>query len=248
MERCCLAVAGLLLLAACRHGPGNDRGVNERRSSGDTAAHTAAIPERDAAAARAVAAMRAAIQGEIEIEIASAVTARAQTDEVRDHAARILRRRTDDLDAMAGLGRDHGSDPRGADADPLIQADRAAIRDARARLGQTSGPDLDALYLLLEAPGAIRLARLADQAEVLARDPESASILRRIGARARDAQARAFALIPRACGGRREGKAAAAPHLIPALEDPAARAPVGGPAGPGSPGSRAVHAPGRTDL
>lgn len=246
MKRRSLGVAGMLFLAACRHGPGNDRGGSERRSVGDAPAHAAAIPERDTAAARALSAIRAAIRDEL--EMASAVAPRAQTDEVRDHAARILQQRTDDLDAMAGLGRDHAIDPHGADADPLILADRAASRDALDRLGRASGPELDALYLMLEAPGAIRLARLADQAEGLARDPESASILRRIGSRARDAQARAFALTPRACGGLREVKAAAAPPLIPALEDPAARVAAGGPSGPGATRPRAVVAPGRTDL
>jgi hypothetical protein len=248
MKRRSLGVAGLVFLAACRQGPGNDRGGSERRSAGDAPAHSASmsIPEREAATARTLAAMRAAIRDEL--EMTSAVAPRAQTDEVRDLAARIVQQRTDDLDALAGLGRDHAIDPRGADADPLILADRAVSRDALDRLGQASGPELDALYVMLEAPRAIRLARLADQAEGLARDPETASILRRIAARARDTQARALALTPRACGGRREVKAAAAPHLIPALEDPAARAAAGGPAGPGSTRARGIVTPGRTDL
>jgi hypothetical protein len=238
MKRRGLGIAGLLFLAACRHGPGNDRGVTERRSAVDA-------PTRDAAAARALAAMRAAIHDEI--EMASAVTLRAQTDEVRDCAARILRQRTEDLDAMAGLGQDRASEQRDADVDPLIKADRAASRDGLDRLGQASGPEVDALYLMLEAPRAIHLALLAEQAERLARDPEAASILRRIASHARDARARALALTPRACGGRREEKAAA-PHLIPALEAPAARAPAGAPGGAGSARPRAVIAPGRTDL
>lgn len=225
MKRGWVAVAGLLFLTACRHGTGNDRGAGERRSSGEAARSLAAIPEREAAAARTLAAMRAAsrVEIEIEIEMATAVTPRAQTSEVRDYAARIVRQRTEVLEAIAGLVQDRAIDPRLTDADPLVQADLAA--------------------------GAIRLSRLADQAEGLARDPESTSILRRIAAQARDAQARAFALMPCECGGLRDGRHVAAPHLLPALDDPAGRAAAGAPAAAGSPRSRGVISPVvRTDL
>ena len=214
MQRHWVAVAGLLFLTACRHGTGNDRGASERRGGAETAPHRAVTPEHEAAAARTLAAMRAASRDEI--EMATIVGRRSQAGDVRDYTARIARQRTEDLEEMVRLGRERAIDLRGVDADPMIQAEQAAGRDALDRLARASGQELDVLYLMLEAPGAIRLSRLADQAEGLARDPESASILRRIASQARDAQARAFALMPRECGGLRDVTPAAAPRTIPA--------------------------------
>ena len=229
MKRGWVAVAGLLFLTACRHGTGNDRGAGERRSSGEAARSLAAIPEREAAAARTLAAMRATsrIEIEIEIEMATAVTPRAQTSEVRDYAARIVRQRTEVLEAIAGLVQDRAIDPRLTDADPLVQADLAA--------------------------GAIRLSRLADQTEGLARDPESTSILRRIaadrGASARRAGAgvRVDAARVRRSA-RREARRRSSPAPR-ARRSRRARRRGSPPAAAGSPRSRGVISPVvRTDL
>jgi uncharacterized protein (DUF305 family) len=233
-----VVVVGLLSVTACRRGTSGDRSPSEHRSVGDTGLHVAPTPEREAAAARTLAAMRAASRGEIEMAVVAGQ--RAQTSDVRGLAARIVQQRTEDLEAIARLGRERAIDLRVTDADPMIQADLAAGRDALDRLARASSQELDALYLMLEVPGAIRLSRLGDQAEGLARDPESASILRRIAAQARDAQARAFALLPRECGGQHDVVPAATPHTIPAFEDP--------PGDAGSPRPRGAISPATTDL
>jgi predicted outer membrane protein len=217
MQRRWMVAVGLLFLTDCRHGTSTkERGALERRPAGELALVLPATAERDASAARTFAAMRAV--GDDEIEMATLAGQRGRASEVRDCAARIIRQRAEDLEVIARLGRESGMELRGVDADPMIRAERAAGRDAIDRLARASGEELDALYLMLEAPCAIRLSRLADQAEALARDGESALALRRIAAHARESQARAFALAPRECGGQRDVTPAGAPATIPALE------------------------------
>ena len=217
MGRRWMVVVGLLFLTDCRHGAGNkERGAVERRPSAELIAGLPATAEHESSVARTLAAMRAV--SDDEVEMATLASQRAHAGEVRGCAARIVRQRTEDLEVIARLGRERGSELHGVDADPMIHAERAAGRDAIDRLARTSGEELDALYLMLEASCAIRLSRLADQAEVVARDGESTLALRRIAAHARESQARAFALVPRECGGQRDVTPAGAPLTIPARE------------------------------
>ena len=166
-----------------------------------------------------------------EIEMAKLVGQRSQESEVRELASWILEQRTDDIDTLLLLARERSIDLGAMETDPLIQADQAAGRDTIDLLTRASGPELDALYAAFEVTGAMHLSRLADQAETLARDPEATGTLRRLGARARDSQARAFTMMPRECGGQRDVKPAAAPQLIPTAEDPGGRADAGTDAG-----------------
>ena len=236
MQRGWAPVAGLLFLTACRHGTSSDQGGSERRAGAEPIPRIAESLERETAAARTLAAMGAASRDEI--AMATIVGQRSQAREVRDYAARIVRQRTEALETITRLGSERRIDLRGAEAEPMIQTELAAGRDAVDRLSRASGEELDMLYLMLEAPGAIRLSRLADQAEGQVRDPESTGSLRRIAAQARDAQARAFALMPRECGGLRDARPAAAPRPAAAFEDPAGRAGSGGAADAGSPRPR----------
>jgi Domain of unknown function (DUF4142) len=182
--------------------------------------------EREAATAQALAAMLAV--GRNEIAMARIAQQRAPGGEADELATRILEQRTEDIDTLARLARERAIDLGALEADPLIRADQAVGRDTLDRLARAAGPELDGLYAALEAAGAMRLSRLADQAETLARDPEAMGSLRRIGARARDAEARAFTALPRECGGRRAVKPAAALPVIPASEE-RATAPWAGP-------------------
>ena len=217
MRRPWIVAAGLLSLAACRQGTSNERGAAERRPVGDALSRSFTVPDREPAA-RTLAALRAVSHSEI--EMATLVEPRASTSEVKEYAARILRQRTASGEQLARLARERSLDPGATPTDPLIRADEAVGRDAIDRLTQASGPELDALYLALEAPSAMRLSRLADQAEALARDQESTGILRRIAFEGRDAQARAFALTARECGGQRDLKPAPPPRALPTFEDP----------------------------
>jgi predicted outer membrane protein len=224
MQRRWVSVAGLLLLSACRSGASSDHRGGERRAVSDPSARLGSSSEHEAAA-RTIAAMRATARDEI--EMATIAAHRARASEVRTLAARILAKRTDDLDALGPIVRERGVDLRASDSDPMIQADLAVGRDALDRLAQASGDELDALYLLLEAPGAMRLSRLADQAERQAHDPESAATLRRIATQARDTQARVFALLPHECGGQRDVTPASGPPTVPVIEEPAGRGGAG---------------------
>jgi predicted outer membrane protein len=254
MRRRGWVAAGLLFLAACRPGTSNDRSAAERRPPGETIPRSPTTPEREAATARALAAMRVASRSEI--EMAKLVGPRASSSEVKEYAARIVAQRTLDAETLARLAREQAINLGAIDADPSIQAELATGRDLIDRLTRASGPELEALYLMFEAPRAMRLSRLADQAEGLARDPESAGSLRQIGAQARDAQARAFAVMPRECGGQRDVKPAAAPHAIPAIEDRGGHADAGAGAGAhgdagadaGSPRPRGSSSPSAIDL
>ena len=223
-----MAAAGLLFLTACRQGANNDRGAGDRRPSMDPTRSDAG-PERETATARTLAAILMAARREI--EMAKLVGQRSQGSEVKELASRILEQRTDDIDTLLRLARERSIDLGATETDPLIQADQAAGRDTIDRLTRASGQELDALYVAFEVTGTMQLSRLADQAETLARDPEATGSLRRIGARARDSQARAFAVMPRECGGQRDVKPAAAPQLIPTAEDPRGRADAGTDAG-----------------
>ena len=229
MRRRWMAAAGLLFLTACRQGPNSDhRGAGERRPSIDPARSDAG-PEREPATARTLAAILMAARSEI--EMAKVVGQRSQGGEVKELASRILAQRTDDIDTLLHLARERSTDLGAVETDPLIQADQAAGRDTLDRLTRASGPELDALYLAFEVTGAMRLSRLADQAETLARDPDAMGTLRRLGARARDSQARAFAAMPRECGGLRDVRPSAAPRVVPAAADPGGRAEAGPDAG-----------------
>lgn len=218
MGRGWAGAAGLLFLAACRSGSGasSERSAAERRPSAEVtrpasdAPRGCADPERDAATARTLAAIRRT--GRNEIALAELTGRRSPGAEARELAARILAERRADLDALARFARERSLDLDALDADPLILADQAAGRDALDRLARVTGPELDALYAALEAASAMRLSRLADQAEALARDPDAVGALRRLAFQGRDAQARAFAILPRACGGQREAKAAGPPR------------------------------------
>jgi len=223
--------AGLFFLAACRPGTSNERGAGERHPAGETISRAVfvSLPEREAAA-RTLAALRAVSCNEI--EMAKLVEPRASGSEVKEYATRILRQRTESVEHLTQLAREKLIDLDATPADPLIRADEAVGRDAIDRLTQAAGLELDALYLALEAPSAMRISRLADQAEELSRDPESKGILRRIAFEARDAQARAFALIPRECGGQRDVKPMAGPRAIPTCEDPVRHVDAGANAGP----------------
>ena len=223
MRRGWMAAAGLLLLTACRQGASadrdRDRGAGERRPIGDPALRSAGL-EREAATAQTLAAMLAAARSEIAMaRLAQQRSPRSEADEL---ASRILDQRTEDLDTLMRLARERAIDLGAMEGDPRLQADQAAGRDALDRLGQAASPELDGLYAALEVTSAMRLSRLADQAETLARDAEAMGSLRRIGARARDAQARAFTVLPRSCGGQREARPAAALPIIPAPEERAA--------------------------
>ncbi len=240
-----MSIAGLLLLSACRPGARGDHGGAERRSVSDPSARVGSSSEHEAAA-RTIAAMRATARDEI--DMAKIAAHRARASEVRTLAARILAKRTDDLDALGPIVRERGVDLRASDSDPIIQADLAVGRDALDRLAQASGDELDALYLLLEAPGAMRLSRLADQAERQARDPESAATLRRIAAEARDTQARAFALLPHECGGQRDVTPASGPPTVPVIEGPAGRGGEAGRSGRRPDSARGLVSPDRLDL
>lgn len=169
--------------------------------------------------------------GRNEIAMAKLVGQRSPTSEVKDLASRILGQRTEDIDTLLQLALERAIDIGAVGTDPLIQAEQAAGRDRIDRLTRASGPELDALYLAFEVTSSMWLSRLADQAETLARDPDATGTLRRLGARARDAQARAFAGMPRECGGQRDMKPAAVPRVVPALEAPEGRAGAGAAAG-----------------
>ncbi len=200
MGRGWMAAAGLLLLTACRQGASadRDRDAGERRLIGDPARGDAGL-EREAATAQTLAAMLAAARSEIAMaRLAQQRSPRSEADEL---ASRILDQRTEDLDTVGRLARERAIDLGALEDDPRIQADQAVGRDALDRLAQAASPELDGLYAALEVASAMRLSRLADQAETLARDAEATGSLRRIGARARDAQARAFTVLPRSCGG-----------------------------------------------
>lgn len=228
MRRRWMAAAGLLFLAACQQGTSSDRGAGERRSAFNPARNDAGF-ERETATARTHAAIVMAARREI--EMAKLASRSSQETEVKELASRILEQRTEDIDTLLRLARERSIDLGATETDPLIQADQAAGRDTLDRLTRASSPELDALYLAFEVTGTMQLSRLADQAETLARDPDAMGTLRRIGARARDAQARAFAVMPRECGGQRDVKPAAAPHLNPAAQDPGGRAGAGTDAG-----------------
>lgn len=227
MRRGWMAAAGLLLLTACRQGASADRererdrerGAGERRPISDPARSDAG-PEREAATAQTLAAMLTASRNEIAMaRLAQQRSPRSEADEL---ASRIVDQRTEDVDTVMRLARERAIDLGALEADPRIQADQAAGRDALDRLAMAAIPELDGLYAALEVTSAMRLSRLADQAETLARDAEAMGSLRRIGARARDAQARAFTVLPRSCGGQREARPATALPLIPAVEERAA--------------------------
>jgi predicted outer membrane protein len=228
MRRRWMAAAGLLFLTACQQGTSNDRGAGERRSASDPARSDAGF-ERETGTARTHAAILMAARREI--EMAKLVGQRSQASDVKELASRILEQRTEDIDTLLHLARERSIDLGATETDPLIRADQAAGRDTIDRLTRASGPELDALYLAFEVTGTMQLSRLADQAETLARDAETTGTLRRIGARARDSQARAFAVMPRECGGQRDVRPAAAHPMNPSAEDPGGRADAGTDAG-----------------
>jgi hypothetical protein len=156
---------------------------------------------------RTLATLRAVSRNEI--AMAKLMEQQAPGSAVKEYASRILAQRTTSVALLGGITQERSIVLDTTPVDPAIRADEATGRDAIDRLTQASGQELDALYLALEATSSMRLSRLADQAEEITRDPELAVLLRRIAYEARDAQARAFARMPRECGGQRDVKPAA---------------------------------------
>jgi predicted outer membrane protein len=211
MRSCWMLAAAGLLLAACR--TDGDRGEAAPQDRGATLPNKVGQVERaltgpstdEASTARLLAATRAVAQAEV--EAGKLAQQRATTAEVKDYATRAVAELQADLDALTDLLKAKKID---IDApvvvnDPLLRAEKDALKEGIDRLRALSGTAFDATYLTGQRPSRALLGQLATQAPPASRDPEVGNVLRTMAQQAREQTTRALVILPKACGGERPG-------------------------------------------
>ena len=159
--------------------------------------------------ARVLAATRDRVQAEV--DAGKLAQLRGSSGEVKDYATRAVAENKATLDALSDLVKAKKIDLDAAviQGDPVLRADKDAVREAVERLRTLSGTAFDAAYMTAERSAEAHLAHLAQVGPQTSRDPDVGNILRTLGQQARDRTSRVLLILPKACGGERAGWGAA---------------------------------------
>ena len=214
-----LAAAGLLL-AACRTNGERGEAVPQEHAPGARPAPAGPLVEETTSTARVLAATRDRVQAEV--DAGKLAQQRASSADVKDYAVRAVAENQATLDALSDLVKAKKIDLDAAvvQSDPVLRADKDAVREAVDRLRTLNGTAFDAAYMTAERSAQSHLAHLAQIGPQTSRDAEVGNILRTVGQQARDRMSKVLSILPKACGGERPARAGAPPALISQTHPP----------------------------